>query len=162
MLWLCSIVKIFNIIWVFLIPTLNAQLMIMLKCSTPLYKIFKLVGIPLIMKNQEEVFWPTQKRHRAFIKMKRKSSKDPMTFLSELRKKTKFCQVTEIVNAQQCNHCNWIIEIPEDSEKAIKKLIILVFFNGLEDNNFAGYLTNELKRSGKNATFEEINRLYLQ
>ena len=71
-----------------------------------------------------------------------------MTFLSELRKKAKFCQVTKIINEQQCKHCNHIVETPEDSEKAIEKLLILVFFNGLEDNKFANYVTDELRRSG--------------
>ena len=37
-----------------------------------------------------------------------------------------------------------------------------MYFNGLEDNNFASHLTDKLGRSGRNTTFNDINRLWLQ
>ena len=85
-----------------------------------------------------------------------------MPFLSELRKNAKFCQVTKIVDKQQCTSCNSLFKIPEESEKPIKKQVVLFFFNGLEDNQFTTYLMDELRRSGKTAIFKEVNRSFLQ
>ena len=84
-----------------------------------------------------------------------------MTFLSELWKKAKFFQVNKTVEEQQCPHCDHVIILPEDTEKETEQLIILIFFNRLEHNQFACYVTDE---SGRNTTasFEEINRLHLQ
>ena len=64
------------------------------------------------------------------------------------------CQVNKIVNEQQCLQGNHIIKLPEDLEKATEKLIVLIFLNQLEDNQFASYITDELGRSGKSASFE--------
>ena len=90
------------------------------------------------------------------MRTKQKSFKDPMTYLAELRKKARFCQIHKIVDEQRCNHCDQIVNIPEDNEQATEKLNILVCFTWLEHNEFASYLTDEPGRSRKEASFEEI------
>ena len=49
---------------------------------------------------------------------------------------------------------------PGKFSKATEKFIVLIFYNKLEDNQFASCVTDELGRSGKSASFEEIHRLY--
>ena len=49
-----------------------------------------------VLKDEEQIFWPTHKRHKVFIKTKRKNRDDPMSFLTELRKKAKFCHIKKL------------------------------------------------------------------
>ena len=68
------------------------------RCETKLELARNVKELFLVLKDQEEVFCPSQKRHKTFMRTKRKSSKDPMTYLAELRKMARFCQIHKIVD----------------------------------------------------------------
>ena len=60
-----------------------------------------------ILEDQEIIFWPLDKRLKTFFGSSRKSTDDPMGFLSELRKKAKFCKIFSIIDeCIQCHNCN--------------------------------------------------------
>merc|ERR1712081_49461 len=112
-----------------------------------------------ILEREERVFWPLDKRLKSFFGSSRKSSDDPMGFLAELRKKAKFCKIFSIIDeCIQCNHCNQLVKINPEDEKATEKIIIQAFYRGVNDNPFLAYLCVELGRTG----FNIINELHLQ
>ena len=66
-----------------------------------------------VLRDEENIFWPPQNCHKTFMSTKRKNSEDPLTYLTELRKKAKFCRISQIIDGQICNHCNSVVEIIE-------------------------------------------------
>ena len=57
-----------------------------------------------ILEDQEAIFWPQDKRLKTFMGSTRKNSNDPMSFLSVLRKKSKFCKVYTVMD--ECIECH--------------------------------------------------------
>ena len=90
------------------------------------------------------------------MKTTRKNSDDPLTFLSELRKRAKFCRISQIIDGVECNHCHERVKVNPNDERTTKKLIILVYFNGLNHNDFAAYITDKLGRAKEEANFEDV------
>merc|ERR1711954_378507 len=115
-----------------------------------------------ILNEQEEIFWPLQKRQKTFMKTTRKNSEDPLTFLSELWKKAKFCRISQIIDRVECNHGHQKVKFDQNNEAATEKFIIFVYFNGLNHNDFAAYVTDKFGRAKEEAKIKEINRLWLQ
>ena len=52
-----------------------------------------------VLRDQDDILWPLQKRHKTFMRTTRKSSEDPLTYLAELRKKAKFCRISQIIES---------------------------------------------------------------
>ena len=52
------------------------------------------------------------------MRTNQKSPEDPMTYLSELRKKARVCQIQKIVDEQRCNHCDQVVNIQEENKQA--------------------------------------------
>ena len=116
-----------------------------------------------ILEQQEIIFWPLDKRLKAFFGSSRKSSNDPMGFLSELRKKAKFCKIFSIIDkCIKCNHCDQLVKVNPDDEKATEKIIFQAFLRGVNDNPFLVYICDELGRTNAKPSFNVINELYLQ
>ena len=63
------------------------------RCKSKLQSTKNVKELSKVLKDQEEIFWPTQKRLKTLMRIKRKSSEDPMTYLAELRREAKFCQI---------------------------------------------------------------------
>ena len=90
-----------------------------------------------ILEREEVVFWPLDNRLKAFFGSSRKSTDEPMGFLTELRKKAKFCKIFSIIDeCIQCNHCNQIVKVSPEDEKATEKIILQVIYRGVNDNAF--------------------------
>ena len=86
-----------------------------------------------------------------------------MGFLAELRKKAKFCKVASIIDdCIQCNHCDQLVRVHPDDEKAIEKIVIQAFYKGVNDNPLLAYICDETGRTGANPSFNVINDLFLQ
>ena len=92
----------------------------------------------------------------------RKSSGDPLTFLSELQKKSKFCREYKVIDGVECEKCHEKVNVIPKDANATEKYVLQVFFKGVNHNEFYGYITNELGRTGAKSSFEEINKLWLQ
>ena len=78
--------------------------------------------------------WPLDKRLKSSFGSSKKSSDDPMGFLAKLRKKAKFFSIID--ECIQCNHCNQLVKVNPESEKATEKIIIQAFYRGVNDNPF--------------------------
>ena len=63
------------------------------RCKSKLQCAKNVKELSKVLKDQEEIRWPTQKRLKTLMRIKRKSSEDPMTYLAELRREAKFCQI---------------------------------------------------------------------
>merc|ERR1711954_46890 len=75
-----------------------------------------------ILEVQEEIFWPQDKRLKSFMITTRKSSDDPLTFLSELCKKAKFCRISQVLDGVQCNKCHMEVKVDPNDEQATEKI----------------------------------------
>ena len=115
-----------------------------------------------ILEEQEEIFWPQDKRLKSFMNTTRKSLDDQLTFFSELLKKAKFCRISKVIDGVQCNKCHQKVQVNPKDEEATEKYILQVYFKEVSHNKFCVYITDELGRAGAEASFEEINRLWLQ
>merc|ERR1711954_487787 len=115
-----------------------------------------------ILEEQEEIFWPQDKRLNSFMNSTRKSSDDPLTFLSELWKKSKFCRVYTVIDGVECNKCKEKVNVNPNDENAPEKYVLQVFFKGVNHNEFCAYITEILGRTGAKSSFKEINKLWLQ
>ena len=66
---------------------------IIARCKSKLQSAKNVKELSKVLKDQEEIRWPTQKRLKTLMRIKRKGSEDPMTYLAELRREAKFCQI---------------------------------------------------------------------
>merc|ERR1711954_250631 len=87
---------------------------------------------------------------------------DPLTFLSELCKKMKFCRISKVIDGVQCDKCHQKVQVDSNDEQATEKYVLHVYFKGVNHNEFCAYITDELGRAGAEASFKEINKLWLQ
>ena len=72
-----------------------------------------------------------------------------MGFLSELRKKAKFCKIFSIIDeCIQCDNCNELVKVNLDKERATEKIILQAFYRGTNDNAFLAYICDELEELG--------------
>jgi len=94
----------------------------------------------------------------------RKSTDDPLTFLSELCKKVKFCRISQVIDASPIRHCHQKVKVDPNDENATETYVLQVYFKGVNHNKFCAYITDELGvgRAVAEASFEEINKLWLQ
>ena len=128
-----------------------------LDLATTVEQLFK------ILEDQEIILWPLDKRLKAFFGSSRKSSDDPMGFLSELCKKAKYCKIFSIIDeCIQCNHCNQLVKVDPEDKKATEKIILQAFYRGVNDNPFLAYICDELGKTGAKPSFNIINELHLQ
>ena len=89
-----------------------------------------------ILEDQEEIFWPQEIRMKSFMKTTRKSSEDPLTFLLELQKKSKFCRVYTVIDGVECNKCHEKVNVNPNDKSAVEKYVLQVFYKGVNHNEF--------------------------
>ena len=77
-----------------------------------------------ILEEQEEIFWPQDERLKSFMNSTRINANDPLTFLSELCKKVKFCRVSQVIDGIQCDKCHEKVKVDPNDEKATEKYIL--------------------------------------
>ena len=98
-----------------------------------------------ILEDQEIIFWPLEKRLKAFFGSSRKTHDDPMGFLSQLRKKAKFCKIFSIIDeCIQCHNCNQLVKVNPEDKRATEKIILQAFYRGTNENAFLAYICDEL------------------
>merc|ERR1711954_485534 len=92
----------------------------------------------------------------------RKNSVDPMSCLSEVQKKSKFCEVYSVMDeCIECHNCKEIVKVNPEDENATEKYILQVFYRGVNHNEFLAYICDKLGRTGAKPSFDEVNKLWL-
>merc|ERR1711954_12829 len=69
-------------------------------------------------KTVEDLYeiWMTRRRYFGLMNTTRKSTDDPLTYLSELRKRAKFYKISQVIDGVHCDKCRQKVEVDPNDE----------------------------------------------